>query len=139
MSTYPKSPQEMTSGMMWFPRMLDKIRLHDRGELGEDYLENLGGGLDKRCATFLRVEYSDLRRRALEGGTDEEILQWSFAKGRALNEVDLMVWNAYVSKLGWNDQATKRLAELKEMFGAADRSDIMTIPDLLDLDEKRRS
>ena len=36
MTTYPKSPKEMTGGMMYFPRMLDKIRLHGRGELHED-------------------------------------------------------------------------------------------------------
>jgi hypothetical protein len=41
MSTYPKSPREMTRGMMYFPRMLDKIRLHARGELHEDYHKNL--------------------------------------------------------------------------------------------------
>ena len=39
---FPKSPKEMTKGMMYFPRMLDKIRLHARGELHEDYHENLG-------------------------------------------------------------------------------------------------
>ena len=32
----------MTKGMMYFPRMLDKIRLHLRGELHEDYQENFG-------------------------------------------------------------------------------------------------
>ena len=42
MSSYPKSPKEMIGGMMYFPRMLDKIRLHAREELGEDYLPNLG-------------------------------------------------------------------------------------------------
>jgi hypothetical protein len=42
MATYPKSPKEMTKGMMYFPRMLDKIRLHARGELHEDYHKNLG-------------------------------------------------------------------------------------------------
>jgi hypothetical protein len=42
MATYPKSPKEMTKGMMYFPRMLDKIRLHLRGELHEDYQENFG-------------------------------------------------------------------------------------------------
>ena len=36
MANYPKSPKEMTKGMMYFPRMLDKIRLHLRGELDED-------------------------------------------------------------------------------------------------------
>jgi hypothetical protein len=31
----------MTNGMMYFPRMLDEIRLHARGELGPDYHTNL--------------------------------------------------------------------------------------------------
>jgi hypothetical protein len=42
MATYPKSPKEMIKGMMYFPRMLDKIRLRLRGELHEDYQENFG-------------------------------------------------------------------------------------------------
>jgi hypothetical protein len=40
MTTYPKSPKEMTRGMMYFPRMLDKIRLHAQAELREDYHNN---------------------------------------------------------------------------------------------------
>jgi Domain of unknown function (DUF5069) len=139
MSTYPKSPKEMTSGMMWFPRMVEKIRLQARGDLGHDYHENLGGGMDKRCLGFLRVEYPKLCERVLQGGSDEEILAWCFEKGRPLNEVDLLVWNGFVSKLGWNDHATKRLEELKERFGVGDRPDIVTMADLIDLDEKRRS
>jgi len=43
MSTYPKSPKEMTGGMMYFPRMLDKIRLHGRGELPEITMPTWGG------------------------------------------------------------------------------------------------
>ncbi len=42
MATYPKSPKEITKDMMYFPRMLDKIRLHQRGELHEDYHKNFG-------------------------------------------------------------------------------------------------
>jgi hypothetical protein len=42
MTRYPKSPKEMTRGMIYFPRMLDKIRLHARGELHEDYHKNFG-------------------------------------------------------------------------------------------------
>jgi gluconokinase len=139
MSTYPKSPREMSSGMMWFPRLVDKIRLHARGALAEEYHENLGGGMDKRCVGFLQVDYSDLRERVLQGGRDEEVLEWCFEKGRRLSEVDLLVWNSFVSKFGWNDQASGRLEELKEKFGLSNRADIVTIPDLLDLDEKRRS
>src|SRR5438270_585276 len=78
MSAYPKSPKEMTKGMMYFPRMLDKIRMHGRGELAEDYHPNLGKPrtADGACTNFLRVNYGVLRERVLKGGTDEEILAW---------------------------------------------------------------
>ncbi len=66
MITYPTSPREITRGMAYFPRMLDKIRLHARGELGADYHENLGSAtaLDGVCCNFLRVKYEELRQRA---------------------------------------------------------------------------
>lgn len=88
MITYPKTPKEMTNGMMYFPRMLDKIRLHARGEPNEDYHVNLGHrkAADGACVNFLRVKYEDLRERVLKGGTDEEILEWCFERGRRLNE-----------------------------------------------------
>ncbi|HMJ07081.1 MAG TPA: DUF5069 domain-containing protein [Chthoniobacterales bacterium] len=139
MSTYPVSPMQLTSGVMWFPRMLDKIRLHARGELGQDYHANLGERMDKHCTAFLRIEYAALRDRVLAGGSDEDLLAWCFEKGRPLHEVDLLVWNAFVSKRGWNDDASPRLAEMKAKFGAADRSDIVTIPQFMDLDEGRIS
>jgi gluconokinase len=141
MSTYPKSPKEMTGGMMYFPRMLDKIRLHGRGELGEDYQANLGNAraADGACSNFLRVKYGDLRDRVLAGGSDEEILAWCYEKGRRLNGGDLLVWNGFVSKLGWNDFATPALEEQKQKIGITHRTDIVTVPELIDLDEGRRS
>jgi hypothetical protein len=139
MTIYPKSPKEMTSGMMYFPRMLDKIRLHGRGELHRDYHENLGTPrtLDGACGNFLRVSYDDLRERVLQGGTDEEILEWCFQRGRQPNEGDLFVWNAFVSKLGWRDSFTSVLEKRKKNFGIADRTDILTMADLIDFDEGR--
>jgi hypothetical protein len=139
MSIYPKSPREKTSGMIYFPRMLDQIRLHARGELGEDYHGNRGHrkAADGACCNFLRVNYDDLRERALQGGTDQEILEWCFEKGRRLNEGDIMVWNAFNSKLGWNDFATPTLKKLKQRHGITDRTDIVTIADLIDFDEGR--
>src|SRR5437870_2090017 len=85
MSTkYPKSPKEMTRGMMYFPRMLDKIRLHAKDELHEDYQQNFGAPqtADSACCNFLRVHHRDLIERVKQGGTDEEILDWCFEKGR---------------------------------------------------------
>jgi hypothetical protein len=140
MKTFPKSPTETTRGMMYFPRMLDKIRLHARSELPEDYHRNLGKAqaADGACCNFLRVNYSDLRERVLQGGTDEEILEWCFQKGRRLNEGDLVVWNGFAAKLGWRDFAAPVLEKAKQQAGIADRMDIVTIPDFIDFDEDRR-
>jgi hypothetical protein len=140
MTTFPKSPTEQTGGMMYFPRMLDKIRLHARDGLHEDYHPNLGKAhaADGVCCNFLRVNYADLSERVLQGGTDEEILEWCFQKGRRLNEGDLVVWNGFASKLGWRDFATPVLEKAKQRAGVADRTDIVTIPDFIDFDEDRR-
>jgi len=129
----------MTNGMMYFPRMLDKIRLHARGELHEDYHANLGAAraADGACSNLLRVRYDDLRERVLQGGTDEDILEWCFEKGRRLNEGDLVVWNGFASKLGWRDFATPMLERMKKANGISDRDDIATISDLIDFDEGR--
>src|SRR5712691_5934382 len=141
MMTYPKSPREMTRGMMYFPRMLDKIRLHARGELSEDYHKNLGAvkAADGACCNFLRVHYRDLRERVLEGGTDEEILEWCYEKGRRLNAGDLLVWNEFMKKFGWNDFVTPTLDQRKKELGISDRADIVTMGDLFDFEEGRKS
>src|SRR5581483_11607811 len=140
MTGTPKSFHEKTGGMMYLPRMLDKIRLHARGELRADCHANLGlrmGG-DGTCCGFLHVAYSDLKRRVLEGGTDEEILEWCFQNGRKLNELDLLVWNEFVRKLGWNDRATPLLEKWKAQSGLAGRTDLVTIVDYTDVDEGRK-
>jgi hypothetical protein len=140
MAIYPKSPSEMVSGMRYFPRMLDKIRLHARGELGKEYQANLGKentSADGVCLNFLRIKYSDLRAQVLAGGTDEEILEWCYENGRRLNEADLVVWNGFMAKFGWNDFATPTLERGKKEHGLTDRDDIKTMGDLIDFEEKR--
>jgi hypothetical protein len=136
---FPKSPKEMTKGMLYFPRMIDKIRLHLKGELHTDYQENFGAPQtgDSAMCSFLRIHHRDLIERVKQGGTDEEILDWCFEKGRKLNEGDIFVWNGFISKLGWRDRVAPRLEERKKEFGIADRNDIACIPDLIDFDEGR--
>ena len=74
-----RSPSEKVGGLFYFGRMLDKIRLHARGELPADYHENLGKGFDEKCVTFLQINYDQLVERVNRGGSDEEILQWCFS------------------------------------------------------------
>ena len=137
--TLPCSPEDETSGLKYFPRMLAKIRLHAAGRLWPELHANLGRGSDSWCTGFLHVGYEALRARVLEGGSDEEILEWCQAHGRPLYDADRIVWNAFVSKLGWNDHITPVLAKRKAESGLAERDDIETIPHYIDVDEGRRS
>jgi hypothetical protein len=136
----PRSFHEKTGGMMYFPRMLDKMRLFAKGELREDCHANLGAAnrADGLCCRFLRVSYEALKERALDGGTDEEILEWCFATGRRLDETDILIWNEFMRKRGWNDEASGRLAAWKQESGHADRADLMTMPDYTDVLEGRK-
>jgi len=134
----PRSAYDKTSGLLYFARMLDKMRLQARGALRSDFHTNLGKGADQWCVSFLRVDYAALKSRVLEGGTDEEILEWCQAQGRRLNDVDVMVWNQFVSKLGWNDFASGRVAALKAESGLAQRDDIQTMLQYFEVDEGRR-
>lgn len=139
MSKTPTSPFVEVGGMAFFPRMLSKIKLHAAGELPEDYHANLGKGGDRRCCSYLQVSYDDLKERVLKGGSDEEILEWCYQKGRRLNEDDTTVWTGFITKLGWNDFASDYLKELKEEAGIANRDDIRTLPELMEWDEGQKA
>ncbi len=138
--TYPCSAYDLTGGLTYFARMLDKIRLHDAGELPEDYHPNIGKGMDARCCRYLGVDYAKLAERVLTGGTDEEILHWCIEQGRKLTDVDILVWNGFSMKRGWRDpeDASAFLVKAKAASGLSDRDDIQTLFDYFDVDEKRK-
>lgn len=137
-ATLPCSPLDETAGLKYFPRMLAKIRLHAQGRLWEELQNNLGKGSDNWCRGFLHVSYDDLKARVLQGGTDEEILQWCQEHGRPLNDADKLVWNSFASKLGWNDHVSAMLEKRKAGSGLAHRDDIQTMAHYIDVDEGRR-
>jgi len=136
------SPYDLTGGIVYFARMLSKIRLHARGELPQKYVNFLGDQknvFDWRCATFLGVSYDQLVEKTLGGGSDEEILEWAFSNGRRPNEQEIEIWNAFMTKRGWRDAASERLKIRCEEAGfGADRG-IETMFEFLDADEGRKS
>ena len=125
--------------MVWFPRMLDKIRLHARGELPAEYIPWLGKGFDGRCLRYLRVDYDALVARVLEGGTDAEILQWCFTQGRVLSEEDIAVWSDFLRKRGWRDSPAvlADLEDSKKQSGLGHRPELDTYFRFNDADEGR--
>jgi len=132
-----RSPSEKVGGLFYFGRMLDKIRLHAKGELPPDYHANLGRGFDEKCANFLRINYDQLVERVNRGEADEEILQWCFDQGRRPDENDVYVWNEFMRKRGWNDEVSETLQRRKKEAGMMDRSDIQTAFQFIDADEGR--
>ncbi|HEX3626795.1 MAG TPA: DUF5069 domain-containing protein [Verrucomicrobiae bacterium] len=128
-----RSSSEKVGGIVFFGRMLDKIRLHAQGTLPADY--NLGRGFDGRCSRFLKVEYEAVTERILQGGTDEEILEWCFQNGRCPSEEEILVWNAFLSKRGWRDEVSEELKKEKEKRGFGHRDDIQTFFDFHKADE----
>lgn len=138
MTSIPKSVHEKTGGMLYFARMLDKMRLHDAGQLHPNYHANLGLGADSLCTGFLRVAYTDLRERVLEGATDDEALAWCYEKGHRLEQLDVYIWNQFMLKLGWHDRAAHMLEKYKHEANLADRTDIVTMADFMEVDEGRK-
>ena len=124
--------------MLYFARMLDKIRKMDSSELREDFHKNLGKGMDERCVKFLGIDYTDLVKQTLLGGTDEDILQWCFTNGRKLDDNDIFIWNEFLRKVGWRDNVTDILVKRKRESGIEDRDDIVTMIDYFEIDEGRK-
>src|ERR1700746_3705717 len=138
MDEFPlRSPCQKVGGLFYFGRMLDKIRMHAKGELPSDYHANLGKGFDEKCVKFLRINYDQLVDRVKQGGTDEQILQWCFDHGRRPGQDDIYVWNEFMRKRGWNDEVSEMLKRRKQEAGMTGRSDIETAFQFIDADEGR--
>jgi hypothetical protein len=132
-----RSAYVKTDGLYYFARMVDKIRLHAAGRLPPEYQQVLGLGFDGRTCRFLGIEYAELTKRTLQGGSDEELLRWCLEHGRAPGEEEMAMWNDWVRKKGWRDETSERLKQRLKESGFDDRTDIETMFDYFDLDEGR--
>ena len=136
----PKSAYTEVGGIVYFGRMLDKIRLKARGELSSGY--NLGTkkwyDFDSRCTRLLKVKYGALRNRTLQGGSDLQVLRWCFKHGRKPTGEEIEIWNTFMKKRGWRDSSSVGLEADKRAAGLAKRSDIVTWFDLFDVEEGRK-
>ena len=135
-----RSPFDQVNGLVYFGRMLDKIRLAAVGKLPESWQAMRGTSttmtFDARCCRFLHIDYAALEAEALKGGSDEELLVWAFKNGRQPSEEEIEVWNAFMTKRGWRDAGTQRLTErLAEIGLPADT--VQTMFEFIDLDEGR--
>jgi hypothetical protein len=134
---YPRSPKDQVGGIVYLGRMLDKIRLMAAGELHPELHANLGKGFDERIMTFLGVDYNAICDRTLQGGTDDEVLEWCCQNGKRPNEEQIEIWNAFMTKRGWNDELSETLIRRKKESSFENRDDIQTMFAYIDADEGR--
>ena len=148
MNTYPtiipglRSPFDQVEGLVYFGRMLDKIRLAAAGRLPEGWHASRGtalkGTFDARCCSFLRVDYAELEAETLKSGkNDHELLAWAYATGRKPSDEEIEVWNGFITKRGWRDAGTQRLNERLAEIGLPPGT-VQTMFEFIDLDEGRR-
>lgn len=136
-----RSPSAQVNGLVYFGRMLDKIRLAAAGKLPEGWQPMRGTAMknsfDDRCCKFLRIDYAALEAETLKGDkTDEELLAWAFANGRKPSEDEIEVWNGFMTKRGWRDSGTQRLNERLAEIGLPPGT-VQTMFEFIDFDEGR--
>jgi hypothetical protein len=136
-----RSPFDQVKGIVYFGRMLDKIRLAAAGKLPEGWQAARGaamkGSFDSRCCRFLQIDYAALEAETLKSGkSDEELLEWAFAQGRRPGEEEIEIWNAFMTKRGWRDAGTPRLHERLAEIGLPPGT-VPTMFEFIDLDEGR--
>ena len=89
----PVTDYKKTKGLIYFARMLDKIRLHAAGRLADGYFVGVEDPtfFDSRCTRLLGVDYDELAKR---GWRDEGSADLVEAKKRAgwENRDDIQTW-----------------------------------------------
>ncbi len=136
-----RSPYDKVGRLVYFGRMLDKIRLHAAGKLPPAYASNLGTArpmfFDARCCRFLGIDFAVLAERVRQGGSDEEILAWAEQQGGTpRSDEDCMIWNRFMTKLGWRDDRAAMLQQRIVENNLVGKP-IETMFDMIDFDEGR--
>ena len=81
-----RSPFDQVNGIVYFGRMLDKMRLAAAGKLPQGWQpmrgQKMKNSFDDRCCRFLGIDYTALEAETLKSDkTDTELLEWAFQHG----------------------------------------------------------
>ena len=135
-----RSCYDKVGRLIYFGRMLDKIRLEAAGKLPPDYQEYLGDAkfftLDGRCCRFLGVPHSKITIRVLADESDDAILAWAHAHGTPRIDEKCHIWNRFIGKLGWRDERSHLPPQRIQESGLTGKP-IDTLIDHIEFDEGR--
>ncbi|MDA8029352.1 MAG: DUF1348 family protein [Nitrospiraceae bacterium] len=148
-----RSPREKLGGYVILPRLIDKVRLHEKKLLPDDYIPNLLKGFDPetglfpfdgRFLAFVGTDPEELRKTILDSIDDQSVIRWLDRVGRTHSPEEKEKWSEMLSewfseptpeRISYRTQAFPGLVDLlgKQALGCANSFD------LIDYDEGRLS
>jgi gluconokinase len=69
--------------------------------------------------------------------TDEEVMVWAEARGRQLSTNDIEIWNGFMTKRGWRDEANEVLLRRLKENQLGPEAGVDTMFDYIEVDEGR--
>ena len=136
-----RSPRERLGGYVLLPRLIDKVRLHARGQLLPEYVKNLLGPspttLDGQFLAFAGLDGEELREAILSAESDEAILVWIERHTRPRSLAEKQEW---AEKIEAYQADAARVAYRRQIYpDLAAKVDVgsLGVFDLIDMDEGR--
>ncbi len=133
--SYPRSVRERLAGVVMLARTLDKARAHIKNALGEYRYDC---PMDKKVFDFFGIHADEFARRAgeLSDADFEKWVEQEFVMKKSREEIARFneVFLRHAPDRGSDGE--KYFIELRNSIDPT-RTDIVTWPDLLDLDEHR--
>jgi len=130
----PRSVRVRLGGYVILPRVLDKCRATIAGKNGEYHYDC---PIDQRFFYFAGIDPAELRAQIEKGLGDGEILAWVTENSKTKpEEWEIANWSGFREAAVPGDNESREFVnEMMSADGAAEREDIQTWFDVLDLDD----
>ena len=127
----PRSVRVRLGGFAHLPRLLDKARATAAGKTGAYKYDC---PMDKNFFAFTGIAADALLAEVRKGGTDSQLLAWVRANCKRL-PAEIHAWSAWLEQNGPGGAPGHEWMAGTIKTVAADRDDIRSFADLLDLDD----
>ena len=135
-----RSPRETLGGYAILPRLIDKVRLHAKGQLPADYIPQLLApepALDGRLLAFTGLDADRLRDAILSTRTDAAVLAWVERHAHPHSDSEKRAWAQEIDAYRPSpDRVHLRMERYPEVAAQVDVGAI-SVFDVIDLDEGR--
>ena len=132
---FPRSPKQKMAGIVMLPRTIDKARAFNAGTLGEYHYDC---PLDKEVFNFLGADEAELAKKAgeLNDAQLEDWVRTTFLTKKTPAEINAFNQEFLADAPAPNSESEERFLKIRNRLDPS-RTDVVTWPDLLDLEEGR--